>query len=57
MTFPLDTTGPDPAVIVLIGPAGSAKSTFTSTRIPAQVLGLDHYRALARTSPLSSPAR
>lgn len=43
---PLDTTIPDPAVIVLIGPAGSGKSTLASTWHPTQVLSLDHYRAL-----------
>ncbi|MGP3978952.1 AAA family ATPase [Streptomyces sp. 8N114] len=47
MTFqPLDTTIPDPAVIVLIGPAGSGKSTLASTWEPTQILSLDHYRAL-----------
>ncbi|MGR3939554.1 AAA family ATPase [Streptomyces sp. BRA346] len=46
----LDTTIPDPAAIVLIGPAGSGKSTLASTWEPTQVLSLDHYRALVSDS-------
>lgn len=49
MTF-LDTTIPDPAVVVLIGPAGSGKSTLASTWEPTQVLCLDQYRALVSDS-------
>ncbi|WP_432158824.1 AAA family ATPase [Streptomyces sp. bgisy153] len=51
MTSFLDTDFPDPAVIVLIGPAGSGKSTLASTWEPTQVLSLDHYRALVSDSP------
>lgn len=51
MTAFLDTDFPDPAVIVLIGPAGSGKSTLASTWKPTQVLSLDHYRALVSDSP------
>ncbi|WP_443045636.1 AAA family ATPase [Streptomyces sp. HUCO-GS316] len=47
----IDTDFPDPAVIVLIGPAGSGKSTLASTWEPTQVLSLDHYRALVSDSP------
>ncbi|MEU6621917.1 ATP-binding protein [Streptomyces litmocidini] len=43
---PLDTTVLDPALICLIGPAGSGKTTLSSTWEPTQVLSLDHYRAL-----------
>ncbi|MFI8769523.1 AAA family ATPase [Streptomyces sp. NPDC053792] len=43
---PLDTTVPDPALICLIGPAGSGKTTLASTWHPTQVLSLDQYRAL-----------
>ncbi|UXY33195.1 ATP-binding protein [Streptomyces sp. HUAS TT20] len=50
MTSFLDTDFPDPAVIVLIGPAGSGKSTLASTWAPTQVLSLDHYRALVSDS-------
>ncbi|MEU9397875.1 ATP-binding protein [Streptomyces sp. NPDC048324] len=50
MTSFLDTDFPDPAVIVLIGPAGSGKSTLASTWEPTQVLSLDHYRALVSDS-------
>ncbi|MFF9431934.1 AAA family ATPase [Streptomyces sp. NPDC014746] len=43
---PLDTTIPDPAVLVLIGAAGSGKSTFASTWPSTQVLELDAFRAM-----------
>ncbi|MGP3990873.1 AAA family ATPase [Streptomyces sp. 3N207] len=43
---PLDTTIPDPSLIVLIGAAGSGKSTWASTWPHTQVLELDHFRAL-----------
>ncbi|MFE9444900.1 AAA family ATPase [Streptomyces sp. NPDC006602] len=49
MTF-LDTTLPDPCVVVLIGPAGSGKSALASTWEPTQVLCLDQYRALVSDS-------
>ncbi|MFB7598367.1 AAA family ATPase [Streptomyces sp. NPDC056160] len=42
----LDTTFPDPSLILLIGAAGSGKSTWARTWPPAQVLELDHFRAL-----------
>lgn len=43
---PLDTTIPDPAIVVLIGAAGSGKSTFASTWPSTQVLELDAFRAM-----------
>ncbi|MEU8765084.1 AAA family ATPase [Streptomyces sp. NPDC048659] len=43
---PLDTTIPDPAVVVLIGASGSGKSTIASTWSPSQVLELDAFRAM-----------
>ncbi|WP_331737650.1 ATP-binding protein [Streptomyces sp. NBC_01732] len=43
---PLDTTIPDPALIVLIGAAGSGKSTWASTWPSTQVLELDQFRAM-----------
>lgn len=47
----LDLDFPDPCVVVLIGPAGSGKSSLASTWEPTQVLSLDHYRALVSDSP------
>ncbi|MEW5627217.1 AAA family ATPase [Streptomyces hydrogenans] len=47
---PLDTTIPDPALVVLIGAAGSGKSTFASTWAPSQVLELDGFRAMISDS-------
>ncbi|MEU1789154.1 ATP-binding protein [Streptomyces sparsogenes] len=46
----LDTTIPDPALIVLIGAAGSGKSTWASTWPSTQVLELDHFRAMVSDS-------
>ncbi|MFJ6785252.1 AAA family ATPase [Streptomyces yangpuensis] len=43
---PLDTTIPDPAVLVLIGAAGSGKSTLASTWPSTHVLELDAFRAM-----------
>lgn len=50
MTLP-DTTMPEPALVVLIGPAGAGKSTLASTWEPTQVLELDHFRALVSDDP------
>ncbi|MFI7246376.1 AAA family ATPase [Streptomyces qinglanensis] len=46
ITQPLDTTIPDPALIVLIGAAGSGKSTWARTWPATQVLELDRFRAM-----------
>ncbi|MFJ6628931.1 hypothetical protein GA0115250_133137 [Streptomyces sp. BvitLS-983] len=43
---PLDTTIPDPSLVVLIGAAGSGKSTWARTWPATQVLELDQFRAL-----------
>lgn len=45
-TPPLGTPIPDPALIVLIGAAGSGKSTWAHTWPSTQVLELDHFRAM-----------
>ncbi|MDW8807554.1 ATP-binding protein [Streptomyces scabiei] len=44
--LPVDTTIPDPSLVVLIGAAGSGKSTWASTWPTTQVLELDRFRAL-----------
>jgi predicted kinase len=44
--LPVDTTIPDPSLVVLIGAAGSGKSTWASTWSATQVLELDGFRAL-----------
>ncbi|MFD3663976.1 AAA family ATPase [Streptomyces sp. NPDC058659] len=43
---PLDTTIPDPALIVMIGASGSGKSTLASSWPATQVLELDAFRAM-----------
>ena len=43
---PLDTTIPDPALIVMIGASGSGKSTLASSWPATQVLELDTFRAM-----------
>ncbi|MET9535550.1 ATP-binding protein [Streptomyces sp. NPDC006649] len=43
---PLDTTVPDPALIVMIGASGSGKSTLASSWPATQVLELDAFRAM-----------
>jgi predicted kinase len=43
--IPLDTTLPDPALIVLLGCAGSGRSTLASTWPDTAVLELDGFRA------------
>ncbi|MFG2716415.1 AAA family ATPase [Streptomyces goshikiensis] len=43
---PLETTIPEPALIVLIGAAGSGKSTLASSWPSTQVLELDQFRAM-----------
>ncbi|MFJ6669021.1 AAA family ATPase [Streptomyces sp. NPDC091383] len=44
--LPVDTTIPDPSLVVLIGAAGSGKSTWARTWAATQVLELDRFRAL-----------
>ncbi|MEU5958807.1 ATP-binding protein [Streptomyces sp. NPDC047525] len=43
---PIDTTIPDPSLIVLIGASGSGKTTLASTWPATQVLELDQFRAM-----------
>ncbi|WP_331719996.1 ATP-binding protein [Streptomyces sp. NBC_00147] len=43
---PLDTTVPDPSLIVMIGASGSGKSTLASSWPATQVLELDQFRAM-----------
>ncbi|MFJ5197924.1 AAA family ATPase [Streptomyces sp. NPDC088394] len=43
---PLDTTIPDPALICMIGPAGSGRTTLAGTWPSNQVLELDRMRAM-----------
>ncbi|WP_333734569.1 ATP-binding protein [Streptomyces sp. IBSBF 3010] len=43
--LPVDTTIPDPSLVVLIGAAGSGKSTWARTWPATQVLELDRFRA------------
>ncbi|MEV5567956.1 ATP-binding protein [Streptomyces sp. NPDC052196] len=43
---PLETTIPEPALIVLIGASGSGKTTLASTWPATQVLELDAFRAM-----------
>ncbi|MDP9607773.1 AAA family ATPase [Streptomyces demainii] len=44
--LPVNTTIPDPSLVVLIGAAGSGKSTWARTWPATQVLELDQFRAL-----------
>ncbi|MFE3685363.1 AAA family ATPase [Streptomyces sp. NPDC059095] len=44
--LPVDTTIPDPSLVVLIGAAGSGKSTWARTWPATQVLELDRFRAM-----------
>jgi predicted kinase len=44
--LPVDTTIPDASLVVLIGAAGSGKSTWARTWPATQVLELDRFRAL-----------
>ncbi|MFE6985833.1 AAA family ATPase [Streptomyces griseus] len=47
---PLDTTIPDPSLIVMIGASGSGKSTLASSWPATQVLELDAFRAMVSDS-------
>ncbi|MFE9515622.1 AAA family ATPase [Streptomyces sp. NPDC006643] len=44
--LPVDTTIPDDSLVVLIGAAGSGKSTWARTWPAMQVLELDTFRTL-----------
>ncbi|MCX4444646.1 MULTISPECIES: AAA family ATPase [Streptomyces] len=44
--LPVDTTIPDPSLVIVIGAAGSGKSTWARTWPTTQVLELDRFRAL-----------
>ncbi|MEU3774225.1 ATP-binding protein [Streptomyces sp. NPDC032472] len=49
--LPVDTTIPEPSLALLIGAAGSGKSTWAKTWSDTQVLELDRFRALVSDDP------
>ncbi|BBG20773.1 putative ATP/GTP-binding protein (plasmid) [Actinacidiphila reveromycinica] len=49
--LPVDTTIPDPSLVIMIGAAGAGKSTWASTWPDTQVLELDRFRALVSDDP------
>jgi predicted kinase len=55
--LPLLIRIPDPALVLLIGPTGSGKSTFAAANFkPAEIVSTDHLRGLLSNDPADQSA-